>query len=477
MSSRYGHVRSQRSGLQQRKLSMSIGLIKRLFSNSTDGVEPPLHSSAQMDAWTDADLTRVAREARQALEQRRLKNCLSLSKILLQADPTNEEACALESSVRSAIQQDLEHAQALLEDAQYAVNPKVFGRGAEIILRRILNVDPDFEEAKALLSKVNAPPDAFKSPGLEPGEPDEPATEASSEIQTDTIDAPLSLDPEQQQTSPEGTEPDEVDSLPSFTVLTTGKPADASAVKRSFFLQPAPITFVILIAVAGLLIAKVHPVGQRERDIASAPAWPGETPASPVTTADIVDQTSSPPDAVPLARDPLPATTLNPDPGAAGSPLPPSVTTSSSPPPQPSRKQAPARVSSATGKLALSSRIPVEIYSDNQYLGSTPVTLELPAGPHKLEYRHDNLRKIATEVIRPDKTGTVSITFEVTVEINARPWARVFLAGAENRSLGETPLSGVSVPVGSTLLFENPNFPKKSYRVNGSDTAITVAFP
>ena len=179
---------------------------------------------------------------------------------------------------------------------------------------------------------------------------------------------------------------------------------------------------------------------------------------------------------MPLAGEPLPATTLNSDLGAAASQHPPSVT-GSSPPLQPSRKKATARVSSATGKLALSSRIPVEIYSDNQYLGSTPVTLELPVGPHKLEYRHDNLQKIATEVIRPGKTATVSITFEVTVEINARPWARVFLAGVENRSLGETPLSGVSVPVGSTLLFENPNFPRKSYRINGSDTAITVAFP
>jgi len=65
----------------------------------------------------------------------------------------------------------------------------------------------------------------------------------------------------------------------------------------------------------------------------------------------------------------------------------------------------------------------------------------------------------------------------VAVQINAKPWAQVFLDGPVRRSLGQTPLSGVSVPVGAVLLFENPNFPTKSHRIAAADNAIQVEFP
>jgi len=66
---------------------------------------------------------------------------------------------------------------------------------------------------------------------------------------------------------------------------------------------------------------------------------------------------------------------------------------------------------------------------------------------------------------------------KVAVQINAKPWAQVFLDGPVRRSLGQTPLSGVSVPVGGVLLFENPNFPTKSHRIAAADNAIQVEFP
>jgi hypothetical protein len=69
------------------------------------------------------------------------------------------------------------------------------------------------------------------------------------------------------------------------------------------------------------------------------------------------------------------------------------------------------------------------------------------------------------------------IVFEAKVHINAKPWANVFLQGAERRSLGQTPLSDVQVPVGGTLVFENPNFTQKHYRITGKETAIQVVFP
>jgi hypothetical protein len=61
-------------------------------------------------------------------------------------------------------------------------------------------------------------------------------------------------------------------------------------------------------------------------------------------------------------------------------------------------------------------------------------------------------------------------------QVNAKPWAQVFLDGTPRRALGQTPLSGVTVPMGGVLIFENPNFTSKSYRITDKDSAIQVDF-
>jgi hypothetical protein len=130
-----------------------------------------------------------------------------------------------------------------------------------------------------------------------------------------------------------------------------------------------------------------------------------------------------------------------------------------------------------TGKLAVSSPTLAEIYMGDKYLGSTPTTLQLPVGRQRLEYRHGDLRSVVTHDIRANETSTASVTFQITVEINARPWAQVSLEGTPRRSLGQTPLSGVTVPIGGVLVFENPGFTSKSYRITDKDAAIQVNFP
>jgi len=69
------------------------------------------------------------------------------------------------------------------------------------------------------------------------------------------------------------------------------------------------------------------------------------------------------------------------------------------------------------------------------------------------------------------------ITFDITVQINARPWAAVSQEGIESKDLGQTPLSGVRVPIGSMLVFRNPQFQPKRYRVTGNETGIQIVFP
>jgi hypothetical protein len=134
-------------------------------------------------------------------------------------------------------------------------------------------------------------------------------------------------------------------------------------------------------------------------------------------------------------------------------------------------------VQEQTGTLAVSSSTAAEIYLNDRYLGSTPTSLLLPPGRHTLEYRHGELVTRATHVVRPNETTTASITFQVSVQINARPWAQVFLEGPGRKALGQTPLSNVRVPVGSVLSFENPNFSSKTHRVTDTDSAIVVVFP
>jgi hypothetical protein len=142
----------------------------------------------------------------------------------------------------------------------------------------------------------------------------------------------------------------------------------------------------------------------------------------------------------------------------------------------PAKVNAPA-ATAANGVLAISSPVSTEIYEGDKHLGSTPLTIELSPGSHELEYRHDDLRKTVTQVIKSGETATANITFEVTVQINARPWAQVFVDGIQRRPLGQTPLSDVRVPIGSVLIFENPNFPGKTYRVTGKDPTIQMIFP
>jgi len=154
----------------------------------------------------------------------------------------------------------------------------------------------------------------------------------------------------------------------------------------------------------------------------------------------------------------------------------PAVTPASAPRPEPALPDSPA-VAGGRGTLAISSPTTVDIYRNDVYLGSVPVSLELPSGSQTLEYRHGSLRKTVTHVLNTNETTKATITFDVTVPINSRPWAEVFLDGTEKKDLGQTPLSGARIPIGSVLIFENPKFPPKRYRVTGNETGIQVVFP
>jgi hypothetical protein len=129
------------------------------------------------------------------------------------------------------------------------------------------------------------------------------------------------------------------------------------------------------------------------------------------------------------------------------------------------------------GILDLSAAVPVDVFLAGKLLGTTPVKVRVPAGLQTLEYRYENLVKRVTHSINSGQTTTATIVFDVNLQINARPWALVSIEGPEGRALGQTPLSNVTVAAGSVLVFQNPRFPEKKYRVSGKDSAVQVVFP
>jgi len=131
----------------------------------------------------------------------------------------------------------------------------------------------------------------------------------------------------------------------------------------------------------------------------------------------------------------------------------------------------------ATGSLAVSCAIAAEIYMGDKHLGSTPTTLQLPVGNQALEYRHGDLRTVVTHTIKAKETTTALIVFDAVVQVQARPWATVSIEGSPRMPLGTTPLSDVRLPIGSVLIFENPNFPTKSQKIGPDDKAIQMVFP
>jgi hypothetical protein len=330
------------------------------------------------------------------------------------------------------IDQDLHDARGLLEQSGTEGEKRKYRKAAEIILLKALHHDPENKEAKALLQSART----------------------VSSVSVVSVPAP--------QTANQSDAPIAAEPVIFKDILSKTKK------KRSALKFPMGLIAVILLGGGLQWMLQSHPASPVTL---AAPVQRPER-LSHVTFQTPVDDThdsvSSP--AAPMAAvDPNPAPVVNPDmkpvvlpkaiPKATVTEIPRSVPT----PPM--------------GTLAVSSPVAADIYQNGQYIASTPATLQLPAGQQTVEYRHADLRTVVTHDIKPNETTAASITFQIAVQINAKPWAQVFLDGAPRRPLGQTPLSGVSLPIGGTLIFENPNFPPKTYRITEKDTAIQLNFP
>jgi len=378
-----------------------------------------------------SDLSQLTELARQAYHQKRTKNCLDLVKAILLIDPENAEAQLMRSSIRMEMHLDLENARTLLRDAHLKDRSQMYSEAGSTVLRKILSIDPESEEAKTLLSEVErsvpVPPPptiTLPEPPLTPVVKEQPVTAVSP---------------------------------------TPSRLQDAGPKRR--WIPVVVLTFSVALAIFSLPLLRSGITRNKEPiTLPGSVQVQSEQAISPGPVAASLDDEVLPA--------PPPSPTVVPVADNAVDSIPAPVVSPPEPRPRPA-----AVVTAAVGKLAISSSTSVEIYRGDQYVGSAPITIDISPGTYAFEYRHHGMVKTVTHVINSDETTRAMISFDVPVQINARPWADVFVEGTEMKPLGQTPMSNVRVPIGGILVFQNPKFPTKRYRVTGTESTIQIVFP
>jgi hypothetical protein len=139
---------------------------------------------------------------------------------------------------------------------------------------------------------------------------------------------------------------------------------------------------------------------------------------------------------------------------------PPAATTSAS------KSAAPVAASRLVGGLTVSSAVDLIVSERGTTIGSTAAPLAVQDGRHTLEFVNQTLGFRLTMPV--SITGGRMTTLKVPlpngrVSINADPWARVAIDGAE---VGSTPLANLAVPIGThEVVFAHPVFGERRQTV------------
>ena len=112
-----------------------------------------------------------------------------------------------------------------------------------------------------------------------------------------------------------------------------------------------------------------------------------------------------------------------------------------------------------SGWVSVIAPIVLNISEDGRSMGTTEQNrLMLPPGRHRLTLSNPDFGYNAVHEVDVEPGAVRSITVDAkgTVNLNAQPWAEVWLDGAK---LGETPLAGAPVPLGlREFVFKHPQF-------------------
>jgi len=117
----------------------------------------------------------------------------------------------------------------------------------------------------------------------------------------------------------------------------------------------------------------------------------------------------------------------------------------------------------ATGTLAVLSPVELRIVEHEKLLGvSNSAPIVLPAGRHQLDFVNEalDIRIARAVMIENGKPTRLNVAIpNGTLSVNASPWAEVFVDG---RSIGTTPLSDISLPIGShEIVWRHPQLGEK----------------
>ena len=140
----------------------------------------------------------------------------------------------------------------------------------------------------------------------------------------------------------------------------------------------------------------------------------------------------------------------------------------------PVAQAAPVADGPVSGWISVQAPFVIEIREDGNLLGTTETDrLMLASGRHVLEFVNQAVgyRQSRTVQVLPGKVSTLTIELpQGTVNLNASPWAEVWLDG---RRIGETPIGNLAVPIGPhEIVFRHPEFGEKKHAVS-----VTTAAP
>jgi PEGA domain len=132
-----------------------------------------------------------------------------------------------------------------------------------------------------------------------------------------------------------------------------------------------------------------------------------------------------------------------------------------------------------SGFVEIAAPFVVEVAEGGKVIGTSDTQIILGPGRHTLHLQNKDLAYSATQAvdIEPGETARIPIDPRGNANINAVPWAEVFIDG---QKAGDTPLANVAIRLGlREIVFKNPNFPERKIATTikaGEPATITVDF-
>jgi hypothetical protein len=121
-----------------------------------------------------------------------------------------------------------------------------------------------------------------------------------------------------------------------------------------------------------------------------------------------------------------------------------------------------------SGWIAVKSPVTVEVRENGRLIGTSDTDkIMMATGRHDVELVNDTLGYRATRAIQvpPGKVAAIALEMpQGTININASPWAEVFIDG---RRAGETPIGNLPLTIGPhEVLFRHPQLGEKRQAVS-----------